>query len=447
MKKVIRLLICAAMLAAVILLGGCVSTSAEELYALPQLSEDYLQLQDLIDSILASGAEYSAPAAGSYRQPIQQEDIDGDGEKEAIAFFNFLGSDRPLRIYIFRINDAGIYEEAAVIEGDGTGIESINYTDMDGDGTLEIAVGWQLASGINMLSVYSLRGYQVSQLVNTDYTEYTVCAMDRQFASSILVMRVSQAEFTGEAEIYSMDRDTEIIMSSCRLTNGIEAILRVRSTRLADGRSAVAVESSYSGSGIVTDLLAVRNGELKNITLDETTGTSRQTIRAYSVYCRDINGDGVLDIPFLISMPSSSDSVSYYMIQWYSYYSTGAMALICTTYNNTSDNWYLELPEDWIGNITVRRESSYSGERSIIFSRVDSGGNITGDFLEIYALTGENRAERATYADRFVLLAEEDTIYAASILMDQEELGFEISPELIRGNFHIIYSEGLIGET
>ena len=153
MKKVIRLLICAAMLAAVILLGGCVSTSAEELYALPQLSEDYLQLQDLIDSILASGAEYSAPAAGSYRQPIQQEDIDGDGEKEAIAFFNFLGSDRPLRIYIFRINDAGIYEEAAVIEGEGTGIESINYTDMDGDGTLEIAVGWQLASGINMLLI------------------------------------------------------------------------------------------------------------------------------------------------------------------------------------------------------------------------------------------------------------------------------------------------------
>ena len=447
MKKWIKLMLAAVIvISAAALLCGCVSSSADDLYALPQLSDDYIQLQSLINAILESGAEYSAPSAGSYRQPIQQEDIDGDGEKEAIVFFNFLGSDRPLRIYIFRMND-GVYEEAAVIEGEGTGIESISYLDMDGDGTLEIAVGWQLASDINMLSIYSLRSYQVSQVVNTDYTEYTVCNLDGQFNASVLVLRVSSAELSGEAKIYSMDRDTEVIMSSCRLTSGIEALLRVRNTQLADGKGAVSIESSYSGSGIVTDLLAVRNGELKNITLDESTGVSTQTVRAYSVYSRDINEDGVLDVPVLISLPTQSDNVSYYIIEWYSYYSTGAMVKICTTYNNTSDNWYLELPEDWIGNITVRRESNNSGERAIIFSRTDSLGNTMGDFLAIYALTGDNRAERATYANRFVLLAKEDTIYAAAILMGQQEVGLEISQNLIRENFHIIYSEWIIGET
>ena len=447
MKKNLKILLAAALMVLIALaVSGCMSASADDLYALPQFSDDYIQLQGLINRILESGAEYAAPSAGSYRQAIQQEDVDGDGEKEAIAFFNFLGSDRPLRIYIFRLNN-GVYEEAAVIEGEGAGIESIGYMDMDGDGAMEIAVGWQLSSGINMLSVYSLKGYQVSQVINTDYTEFSICNLDSQYNSSVLVLRISSSELTGEAEIYSMTDETEIVMSSCRLTNGIEALLRVRSTQLADGKNAIAIESSYSGSGIVTDLLTVRNGQLQNITMDESAGVSSGTIRSYSVYCRDINGDGVLDIPVLVSLPSFSENVSYYMIEWYSYYSTGAMAHICTTYNNTSDNWYMVLPDDWIGNITVRRESSNSGERSIIFSKVDEEGRNSGDFLAIYALTGDNRAERATYADRFVLLAEEDTIYAASILMDETELGLDISQELIRENFHIIYSEWITGET
>ena len=435
-----------AAVAVVLLLAGCMSSSAEQLYALPQLSEDYIQLQRLINGILDSGAEFAAPSAGSNRQAIQQQDLDGDGQDEVLAFFNFLNIERPLRIYVFKLA-GGEYQEAAVIEGDGTGIESISYTDMDGDGGLEVAVGWQLSSGINMLSVYTLGGFQINQVVNTDYSEFAVCSLDSSFPSSILVLRNSPAELTGEAEIYSMTSETEIVMSSCRLSFGIEALLRVRSTQLADGRGAIAVESSISGSGIVTDLLAMRGGNLRNVTMDESTGVSSDTVRAYSVYCRDINSDGVLDMPALMSLPSQSENVSYYLIEWYSYYSTGARVHICTTYNNTSDSWYMEIPEDWIGHITLRRESGSTGERAIIFSQVDDMGQVERDFLAVYTLTGENRAERATYDGRFILLAEEDTVYAASLLAGPEELDIQLSQELVRENFHIIYSEWITGET
>ena len=40
--------------------------------------------------LLESGAEYAAPVSGSNIQPVQLEDLDGDGEEEALAFFDNL---------------------------------------------------------------------------------------------------------------------------------------------------------------------------------------------------------------------------------------------------------------------------------------------------------------------------------------------------------------------
>ncbi|MGM9521329.1 MAG: FG-GAP repeat domain-containing protein [Oscillospiraceae bacterium] len=447
MKKKIRLLAAAVSAAALLVLTGCMSTPADELYALPQLSEGYLQLQSVINQVLNSGAEYAAPASGSHRQAIQLEDVDGDGIKEAVAFFNFLGSDKPIKIYIFRKNAEGEYEEAARIEGEGTGIDSISYTDMDGDGVKEIAVGWQIVSGMNMLSVYSMKGYQVNQLINTDYTEYVVCDMNTTLGNDIVVLRVSSSELTGEAKLYSLTADGEMVNYSARLTNGIEAMLRVRTTSLSDGNNAVLVESSLNGGGIVTDILTAKKDKLVNITLDATSGVSEDTIRLYEVYCRDINGDGIIDVPKPVVLPSTSENTTYYMLEWHSYSSSGNAKRIFSTYNNYTDSWYLVLPDSWCGNITVRRVDGASGERAVVFSKVLEDGETLEDFLAIYTLTGENRAERASYGARFVLLAEEETIYAAEILTKDERFDLPVSQEIVRSNFRILYSEWITGET
>ena len=447
MKKWIKTLLCAAVTAgAIALLTGCMRSTADELYALPQLSEEYLQLQGLIDKELNSGAEYAAPASGSNRQAVQLEDIDGDGIREAIVFFNFIGSDRPLKIYVYRQDAGGDYQEALRIEGEGSGVESISYIDMDGDGIKEIAVGWQIASGINMMSVYSVKGLQVTPIINTDYTQYVTCDMGEEPGSDLVVLRAASSDPAGEAFIYSLAANGEVITSSARLTDGVADVFRVRTTGLADGRQGVFVESALSGGGIVTDVLAFRDGKLVNVTMDETTGRSEGTVRTYEVYCRDINGDGLLDVPVPVALPAVSESTTFYMIDWYTYASDGEGQRIFSTYSNYTDSWYLILPEEWRGEITVRRTDGVSGERAIVFSRLERDGTFS-DFLIIYTLTGENRAERATYGSRFVLLAEEETIYAAAMLEDPSGFDLPLSEELIRSSFRIIYSEWITGET
>lgn len=428
-----------------LLLSGCFTKSAEDLYSLPQLSEGYLQLQKQLSALQSAGAEFSAPTSGMNRQSVQLEDVDGDGVKEALAFFSVQGDENPLKIIIFR-NVDGEYIEAARIEGEGANIESVYYTDMNGDGYKEIAVGWQIGAGIGMLSLYSVRNFQITTLLSTDYTEYSVYDLSRDGRSDLLVTRLSTSDLSGEVEMFSLAADGEVVSSAARLTSGVESVPRIRAGYVRGRVPALFVESVINGSSLVTDIFTYTGNKIRNITADAESGISRDTIRTYNVYCTDINADGILEVPRPVLLPSQSETTSYWAIDWYSYSAYGSSERVLTTYHNYWDSWYLILPDDWRGNIAVRRDDTVSGERAVVFSVLGEDGSAPEDFLIIYTLSGVNKEERAKVSGRF-LLAQADSVYAAEILRDSEGFSAMTNRAALKENFGIIRSEWMTGET
>jgi hypothetical protein len=161
------------------------------------------------------------------------------------------------------------------------------------------------------------------------------------------------------------------------------------------------------------------------------------------VYTADINRDGLMEIPAPELLPPQSET-NYYAINWNSFDRFGAGRLVMTTYHNYSDGWYLILPEDWRGKITVRREDAAPGERTLVFSYV-RGAESVADFLRIYTLSGDNREERARLSGRFRLLEEGDTSYTAELLPGWEGLPLTLSRELVTENFKRNYSDWITG--
>lgn len=410
-------------------LSGCYSGNIDQYFSLPMASEEYRQLQSLIDEELASGSEYAAPIHGSYRQSVQLSDVDGDGADEALAFFRDAAKNPKINIYD---SENGEYRLALSISGEGSSIGRIDYADLTGDGQKELLVSWQISSGLSVLGVYSLAGWSGDVLLSTDSAEFVTGDINRDGCDELLNLRAANST-NYLVDQYTFPLGQEPQATSAALSAGISALQRLRMVTLAGDAPALLAESTLTTGDLVSDLFVCRDGSLINLTMNRTTQIS-ETRRSYSlVYAQDIDGDGSTEIPHPQQLYSRGDEV-FWSIAWFRYDASGRASTIMTTYHCVTDNWYLVLPSGWDVGLTVRRDDSVSGERAVILSRLRSDGSLE-DYVAIYAITGENRYERARLDNRFLLQEEGTTVYAAKILDGKTD------ENTIRSRFHVIYTD------
>lgn len=420
-------------IASMLLLSGCAFLSVGDMYSLPQPSEEYLQLQELIDLELSGGSEFAAPTSGSYRQSVQLYDLDGDGSSEAIAFLR--GADQSPKICIYRIT-GGDYALALTISGDGTAVGNVEYADLNGDGGTELIVAWQMGSGFRMLNVYSLSGWESSVLLTADCTEFRAIDLNGDGITEIASLRHDGPE-SGSVDLHRLGADNEMHTLTAPLSEGITSVDRLRAGYLTASVYGLFVEGSMESGELLTDIFTYDGEDFKNIALDGS-GVSVAR-RAYPMYSSDIDGDGCLEVPSARILHSQSESSStFWAFDWYSFGATGERQYKLSTYHS-SDGWYLILPDSVKDSLTVRRESSASGERMVVLSVYDQPGGEVRDFLVIYTLTGENRHDRAQLDGRFLLLESDSTAYAAKLLFS------DLSREDIMSRFRLAYTEWFTG--
>ena len=89
------------------------------------------------------------------------------------------------------------------------------------------------------------------------------------------------------------------------MSAGVEGIKRILTGYLTYDVPAVFVASVYDAESIVTDVFAYRGGVFQNVSATDT-GMSVQTVRNYFVYAADIDSDGLIELPQLVTPPASS---------------------------------------------------------------------------------------------------------------------------------------------
>ena len=427
------------------LLSGCIlRISADDLYRLPQVSEDYLRLQGHINAIINEGAEFAPPISGPNRQSVQLKDLTGNGINEVIAFFRIPGYST-LKIYVFEMID-GDYSVAMIIEGAGTAIESIRYVDMNGDGNLEIIVGWQLGDALKYMEIYSIIDFDPQLLAGAEYEGISIFDINNDRNDDIIIVRLPTPESSAIAKIFTLCEDRDIQISQVNLSAGIETISRVIRGTLIGGEPAIFIESEgrfYEGS-FITDVLALRNDEFTNISLRQISGISEQTVRQRRILSADLGGDNIIKIPSPRRLYSPGET-AYYVMDWYSFAINGASRLEMTTYHNPIDEWFLILPLDWRERVAVRREDVVSGERTVIFSYIPGVGGSVEDFLSIHRLTGDARESRSALPGRVRLTSEGTVVYAFELLAPKNSFGLTFDEETISENFRLIFSDWLAG--
>jgi hypothetical protein len=381
------------------------------------------------------------PSSGPNRQAVQLRDLDGDGTSEAIAFFT-MPADSTLKIYIFVIERSD-YAVAEIIEGVGTAIESVRYADMDGDGVSEIIVGWQMGASLKHMTIYSIKGMRATILAQADYSGITVFDLSGDSNDDAVVFRLASQDSGAIAELFILMPDGEIVIEDARLSNGVENIVRVVTGKLYDGVPAIFVESEgrFDAGSMVTDIIIRKDAGFANISIKGSAGVSEETVRS-RLDSSDINEDGIIKVPIPRLLKAQSET-AYYAIDWYAFHSDGSSSLALTTYHNNSDEWYLIMPLDWRGKVSVRRDDVVSGERAVVFSFIAGENGPYEDFLKIYKLVGDYGEERAKLPGRVTLMTDGAAVYAFELLEPPNSFNLTYDEALIKANFRLIYTDWL----
>lgn len=428
----------------VLSLSGCIVMSVDELYALPKHSDEYNNLQKVVDQVVVGDLDYSAPISGENQQAIQLANLDGDAEDEAIVFLKSK-SDKPLKAFVFDlVNDQ--FENVAVIEGDGSAYESVEYVQLDGQPGMEIVLGRQISDQVlQAMSAYALHDNRVVELMSTNYSEYTTVDMDQNGTVDIVVLRADSSERNGVAELYryqdgQMDRDPEVSMST-----GAETIKRIITGNVDKDVPAVFVASSYEENSLITDIFAVKDGRLQNISYSAESETSTKTVRNYYVYATDIDFDGIIELPRLEKLPSNQmDESDYWILHWYQLNLNGEVKDKLTTYHNYSAGWYMILPDAWGSNLTVSRVNDEAGNRVYVFSKWSSDSSDQEMIFAIHGFSGKDRLEQARTGGRFLLGEKGEIAYSGSL--GQCDWANALSEETMRQLFRFIHIDWNSGE-
>jgi len=316
---------------------------------------------------------------------------------------------------------------------------------MDNKAGLEIVVGRQLSDQLlRSVSVYTLHNGEAEQLVSANYTKFLTVDLDMDALVELFVLRPGQTDTdTGVAELYGMEGESIERSKEVNMSGPAEQLKRILVGQLQDVPVAVYAASTVEDTALITDVYAVVDGELSNVTFSNESGTSVQTLRNYYVYADDIDNDGVTELPSLTTMVPLDDSGSldrHDLIRWYSMTSDGAEIDKMYTYHSFVDGWYMELRKQWAPRLTAVRQGNCSE-----FYFWDENYETAQKIMTIYAFTGQNRDEQAREGNRFTLLKTDSVTYAAYLEAGADAYG--LSQNSVLESFHLIHLDWKTGET
>ena len=438
MKRILAMLLVAL---TALFIAGCGMRTVDEMYCLPKRSEEDSQLQQAIDQAMTD-LDYSAPVSGEHQQSVQMADLDGDKKQEYLVFTKGT-SERPLRVLVFKEkNDEFMLLDTIV--NTGSAFDRVEYVQMDGKGGAEIVIGRQISNQlVRSVAVYTYTDQGFQQILNTNYQKFLTVDMDSDGISDLFIFRPGTAENdNGIAELYYMNGDGMERGNEMSMSGPVDKLKRIMVGKLNDHRVAVYAASSVDDNALITDVYALIDGKLKNISFSNESGTSVSTMRNYYVYAEDIDADGVVELPDLntfVPLPGADLTQRYEMVRWYAMASDGTEVDKLYTYHNFIGGWYLELDPSLATHLTVNRKSGFEE-----FHIWDSSYQKTEKIFTIYTLTGKNRDEQVREGGYAVLLQTETVIYAVKV--EDAALNVDMTEEKLIRNFHMIHQVWNTGE-
>ncbi len=386
MKK--RILCFALMLMLFVCLCGCefVPANTDKLLSPPQLTGDYYPIFEALTKRVGNGYTLRYPSGGDRRSAVVLEDIDGDGNMEAFAFYSLADEEMHINVICRKKEQWKSTDDQSFTAG---GIERIDFCDLDGDGIEEVLVGWEIyAATDKQLSVYTYSNGKLEQSSLQRYTEYICCDLDGDGGNELFIQQLSATDSANRASLYKIESGVFTEVCSCMLDKNVKTVQTITQAPLSNGQAAIYIDE-LKNSGAITEILFLSKGQLVNPLLESTTGENTRTARSALLAMKDINQDGIIEIPIaqeMLSAEGPDAAEKAYYTRWSSF--NGETLIVQRTeLINHNDGYSIAVPEKWIGRTVILKDTK---ERRRIIYACDEEMKPTDCLAEVYAYNISN---------------------------------------------------------
>ncbi len=394
-------------------LSGCSSIGFDngDLMRPPKTTGDEEKIIELIEKNSNNNYILKYPENGSNRSAIIMEDLDGDAQDEALAFYQSSNlSDTTTHILIMYEDENG-WKIAGDTQVQNADIDRVEFADITGDGNPEIITGCKtFNSNSKQFSIYSYSNGKAKQIeVSQSYTSFVINDFNGDSLNDILVLSIGNDKNSDASLLcYFPDKNKVTLVASAPLDQSITAFESITSGKINQNQIGAAVDGTISADKLCTQIIYYDSDKnsLINGLFDKSNNLPNPTVRDGKTYCTDIDNDKIIEIPTLSKMPHSNsednDSVAT-KVTWNEYDSAAdALAANLSMIVNYNAGYYFQLSESRADTVSAKINS---GDNSMtIYSWYD--GKIQEELFTIKVYSSEDWSTTGK-SDGFSLLKQE----------------------------------------
>ena len=418
LKKLVAIILSALL---VLGLSGCddYMFNADELLASPKLEGDMQPVQQALEEAVKEDITLRYPSFGEYRSAFVMKDIDNNGTNEAFAFYSTT-KDGTVTMHINAIeNTDGMWKSCGDLSLVGNGIESVTFSDLDADGTLEIIVGWYIF-GIaeKQVGIYTYNDKLTARAIEP-YTNYAYADLTGDQKDDLIIVYLNSSEKQATAKLISLTAQGINEVGTIALDGGVSSYNTPVVSKLSSGKTAIYIDA-VKGSGMLTEIIWFEDSKLHGI-YDETAPESSPTYRNSTTAARDFDGNGVIDIPLseiMISTEKMSELDKVYYTNW-SEFNGKKLKLNVGTLMNYTDSYLLKVPQSIAQKMLVIKQVD---SRSRSFYSYDTKKALVGEELfKIVTLSVSQYNAELYEKNGYIVLNSTDTVvYLARVIPNNE---------------------------
>lgn len=349
---------------AMIFLAGCTQDmlDTKSLLEAPKLSNKYVEIQKTLDDLLN---DYSlvTPQNGQNKEAVYLLDLYGDTTEEAIIFVRDNES-YEIKIIVLQKEENESWTERKIFSGIGLSINRIDFRDLDGDDNNELIIGWEGSTLIDRgISVYTIKSDQLVEVFNKNYTAYTVEDLDIDGNDELVLINLDKSKGIANAVLYDLDVDTKSMyyVDQVKMDGYVNGYYNITSGYVSPSRKGILIDANIGAHASYTDLIIFQSGQLRNIFYNTKWEYTDLTFRPYSIKSRDIDNDGIMEIPLLRIPKGYEETPSIevpYITSWMEWNGLYGLKFDQESYMNLNNNFIIFFPEEWRYNVTLITEKN-----------------------------------------------------------------------------------------